>query len=48
MERGRREWGREKPKRAREKHAGSKSKRQERRGQAAPLIVGEAYLVVAR
>jgi hypothetical protein len=40
---GRREWG-EKEQEARER---SRSKR-ERRGQAAPFIVGQAYLAVAR
>jgi hypothetical protein len=41
------EGGREEPKRAREKQAGGRSKR-ERRGQAAPFIAGQAYLAVAR
>jgi hypothetical protein len=41
------EQGKKKPKRAREKKAGSMSKRG-RRGQAAPFIVGQAYLAVAR
>ena len=39
--------GREESKRAREEQVGSKSKRG-RRGQAAPFIVGQAYLAVAR
>jgi hypothetical protein len=47
MERGGRGEGGEEPKRAKEKQAGSKSKRG-RRGQAAPFIVGQAYLAIAR
>jgi hypothetical protein len=44
MEGGRREGGREEPKRAREKQENKRG----RRGQAAPFIVGQAYLAVAR
>jgi hypothetical protein len=47
VERGGKKGGREEPKRAREKQEGSKNKRG-RRGQAAPFIVGQAYLAVAR
>ena len=47
MERGEKKRGRKEPKRAKEKQTGSKSKRG-RRGQAAPFIVGQVYLVVAR
>jgi hypothetical protein len=41
MERGGREWGESGSKRAREEQ-------ESRRGQAAPFIVGQAYLAVAR
>jgi hypothetical protein len=40
-------WGERRSKRAREPEERGKSKR-ERRGQAAPFIVGQAYLTVAR
>jgi hypothetical protein len=39
--------GREEPKRARKKQESKRDKRG-RRGQAAPFIVGQAYLAVAR
>ena len=54
MERGGREWGkeagREEPTRAREDQEGRKSKKARERGggQAAPFIVGQAYLTDAR
>jgi hypothetical protein len=44
---GGRGGGMEEPKRAREKQVGSRSK-SERRRQAAPFIVAQAYLTVAR